>query len=64
MRTSRLLLQDILDAIAEIERYTPNTLEKFNAEDAETTTFHRKAAVLFVNRFFRVCLPMVSPISK
>ncbi|HTV48059.1 MAG TPA: HepT-like ribonuclease domain-containing protein [Phycisphaerae bacterium] len=46
MRTSRLLLQDILEAIAEIERYTPDTLEKFNADAPVQSHIVRHIAII------------------
>jgi uncharacterized protein with HEPN domain len=46
MRTPRLLLQDILDAIAEIERYTPATPEAFDADPPVQSHVVRHIAII------------------
>jgi uncharacterized protein with HEPN domain len=46
MRTPRLLLEDILDAIAEIERYTPATPEAFGANPLVQSHIVRHIAII------------------
>ena len=46
MRTPRLLLEDILDAIAEIERYTPATPEAFDADPLVQSHIVRHIAII------------------
>jgi len=46
MRTPQLLLQDILDAIAEVERYTPATPEAFDADPLVQSHIVRHIAII------------------
>lgn len=46
MRTSRLLPQDILDAIAVIERYTPETEASFDADPPVQSHVARHLAII------------------
>jgi len=46
MRTPDLLLKDILEAIAEIERYTPPTPEAFEADPLVQSHIARQIAII------------------
>ncbi len=46
MRTPRLLLNDLLDAISVIEQYTPSTLDAFNADPPVQSHVVRHIAII------------------